>query len=279
MGTDPRPATQHASARCDRSARPTGVIIDSQSARTTECGDFHCYDASKRINGHKRHLLVDMSDARGSPRNRLEFCCGKFRYSIGRKVPVNNALSRVDRPPGVPLCRASSRKRVGRSKIMPSIQTTKTIAPLGSRPLTLAALLRAGVAALYAARGMPWVNVDDLAFAGAGMDLAATGRLTNHLMRPWLAAFGTDQFFIQLPGAPYALAAWIKVAGVGTASFLVFQWLWYVLGVGALLRVTRFGFGLTASRSGRRCCGGRPYAEAGASGMRRLRPGRKPPFF
>ena len=45
-------------------ASPTGAIIDSQSVKTTEAGGPRGYDAGKKINGRKRHALVD-TDGRG----------------------------------------------------------------------------------------------------------------------------------------------------------------------------------------------------------------------
>jgi len=42
-----------------REASPTAGVIDSQSAKTTEAAGPHGFDAGKKINGHKRHLLVD----------------------------------------------------------------------------------------------------------------------------------------------------------------------------------------------------------------------------
>lgn len=42
-----------------RAASPTAGVIDSQSVKTTEAGGPHGYDAGKKINGRKRHLLVD----------------------------------------------------------------------------------------------------------------------------------------------------------------------------------------------------------------------------
>ena len=38
------------------------MIIDSQSVKTTEVGGEHGYDAGKKINGRKRHILVDTLD-------------------------------------------------------------------------------------------------------------------------------------------------------------------------------------------------------------------------
>ena len=50
--------------RVGRQCSPTGAIIDSQSVKTTEAGGPRGYDAGKKINGRKRHALVD-TDGRG----------------------------------------------------------------------------------------------------------------------------------------------------------------------------------------------------------------------
>lgn len=42
-----------------RKAQPTAAIIDSQTVKTTEVGGVKGYDGGKRINGRKRHIVVD----------------------------------------------------------------------------------------------------------------------------------------------------------------------------------------------------------------------------
>jgi putative transposase len=42
-----------------RDVQPSAAIMDSQTVKTTEQGGPHGYDAGKKVNGRKRHVLVD----------------------------------------------------------------------------------------------------------------------------------------------------------------------------------------------------------------------------
>ena len=42
-----------------RQPQPSLAIIDSQSVKTTEVGGEHGFDGAKKVNGRKRHILVD----------------------------------------------------------------------------------------------------------------------------------------------------------------------------------------------------------------------------
>ena len=69
----------------DRQASPTACVIDSQSVKSAGKGGAHIdpsgYDAGKKINGKKRHILVDTE---GSHSDGTERGCGDFFLLSGR---------------------------------------------------------------------------------------------------------------------------------------------------------------------------------------------------
>lgn len=73
-----------------REAQPSLAIIDSQSVKTTEVGGEHGFDGGKKVNGRKRHILVDTMG------NLLKVVA--HAANIGERAGAEQVLLRVPEP-------------------------------------------------------------------------------------------------------------------------------------------------------------------------------------
>jgi transposase len=102
----PGPAGCRPRSPAGRDPQPTACIVDSQSVKTTESGGPRGYDAGKKINGRKRHVLVDtlglllrapVHPANLQDRDGLAPLLARIR----RRFPLRWHLRAID-PPGGP---------------------------------------------------------------------------------------------------------------------------------------------------------------------------------
>ena len=96
--------------RAEREASPSAAVIDSQSTKTTEAGGPRGYDAGKKINGRKRHAMVD---------------------TYGRALVLQcHATSVQDRDGAIPLLRASRASFPFGERSLPMQATPPSASPM-----------------------------------------------------------------------------------------------------------------------------------------------------
>jgi transposase len=153
--------------RVGRNASPSAAIIDSQSVKTTEAGGSRGYDAGKKINGRKRHALVD-TDGRGL-------------------VLETHSASIQDRDGGGPLLRFSRR-------IFPFIQRVFADSGYAGAKVTTATLIAVEIVRKhpnqigFAVNPRRWVVERFFAWIGRNRRLAKDFENTVHSARAFLYA-------------------------------------------------------------------------------------------
>ena len=94
----------------------------------------------------------------------------------------------------------------------------------------------------------PLPTIDDLFFIGAAMNLAKGGEFTNPYIAAWNSILSSGKFYFQPPFHSYTLAGWLKIAGISTTSFLLFQYLCYnTFSLSSALILRNYGFSRSTS--------------------------------
>ena len=95
--------------------------------------------------------------------------------------------------------------------------------------------------------GCPYPNIDDLFYIGAALNVAQTGVFANPLLRDW-SPVAAERYFFHFPLYARVLGGWVHIAGISSASLLLFQHMLYIIAAFCIYRTLRkYDFSFLAS--------------------------------